>query len=57
MNKKDREELYWIFRELASEIRELKENECGNSGENWHERFMRVLRVLESVHQKTKRGK
>ena len=55
MNDKEREELYWIFRELASEIRDIKEHECENSGENWHERFMKILRVLEAAPKENKK--
>lgn len=47
MNDKERKELYWIFAEIASEIRNLKESESEGSGENWHNRFMRILRLLE----------
>ncbi len=34
-----------MFNELALEIRDLKEHECGNSGLNWYEDFIKRFPV------------
>lgn len=47
MNKEKVKLLLEIIRELAYEIRNLKEAECGNSGLNWFDEFENNLHLAE----------
>ena len=44
---KEKNNIFDLLLYLAQEVAELKENECGNSGKNFYEKFYNTVIELE----------
>lgn len=45
--KKDKNNIFDLILYMAQEVAALKENECGNSGKNWYDKFYNTVKELE----------